>query len=272
MGIEIKNLSIEIENKRILKNINLAIEDGDVVLLIGPNGHGKSTLLKSIMRHYATTIRDGEIFVDNQKINDMSTDLIAKKGVYLVPQYPIEIPGLQLMELLRNEASITKENRVSVIDLYKIVNSKVSELNLNQNLLKRNVNENFSGGERKKVEILQMQIINPKYIMLDEIDSGLDIDAINSITNILVNEKKQGKTIIFISHNEKMVEILKPNKVVLIIDGTVVEVGDLNLAHKIAKIGYKEYAKNKGIQLDLENSSDDFLKSTNKGFNCGSNQ
>lgn len=269
MAIQIKNLSVKIDNKTILHDLNLEINDQDVVLLIGPNGHGKSTLLKTIMRHYSTNIVTGSILINNHKINDIDTDKIAKMGVYLVPQYPIEIPGLQLMELLRNEASNTKDKHISVIELYKEVDNKIKSLNLQQDLLKRSVNENFSGGERKKTEILQMQIINPKYIMLDEIDSGLDIDAINTINEILISEKNKGKTIIFISHDEKMLDALKPNKVVLIINGKIIEIGGLELAKKINEIGYKEYALSKGIDIDL-NNSDDFLKSTNKGFNCGS--
>ena len=171
---------------------------------MGPNGHGKSTLLKSIMKHYDTTISQGEIKLDGEIINDLTTDEIARKGIYFAMQYPVEIPGLGMLELLRNEAS-KDENKVSVIELYKIVSKKLKDLNMNPDLLNRNINENFSGGERKKNEILQMQVINPKYIMLDEIDSGLDIDAIDTINQVLSQEKANNKTIIYISHNTKPV-------------------------------------------------------------------
>lgn len=270
MSLKLINLGVEINHKPILKNINLEINDGDVVAIMGPNGHGKSTLLKSIMKHYDTTISQGEIKLDEEIINDLTTDEIARKGIYFAMQYPVEIPGLGMLELLRNEAS-KGENKVSVIELYKIVSKKLKDLNMNPDLLNRNINENFSGGERKKNEILQMQVINPKYIMLDEIDSGLDIDAIDTINQVLSQEKADNKTIIYISHDNKLHSILKPNKVVLIINGEIVEIGDYTLAQEINKIGYQNYAKSKGYKINedqIENDDNFDLKATNKGFSC----
>lgn len=270
MSLKLINLGVEINHKPILKNINLEINDGDVVAIMGPNGHGKSTLLKSIMKHYDTTISQGEIKLDEEIINDLTTDEIARRGIYFAMQYPVEIPGLGMLELLRNEAS-KGENKVSVIELYKIVSKKLKDLNMNPDLLNRNINENFSGGERKKNEILQMQVINPKYIMLDEIDSGLDIDAIDTINQVLSQEKADNKTIIYISHDNKLHSILKPNKVVLIINGEIVEIGDYTLAQEINKIGYQNYAKSKGYKINedqIENDDSFDLKATNKGFSC----
>lgn len=270
MSLKLINLGVEINHKPILKNINLEINDGDVVAIMGPNGHGKSTLLKSIMKHYDTTISHGEIKLDEEIINDWTTDEIARRGIYFAMQYPVEIPGLGMLELLRNEAS-KGENKVSVIELYKIVSKKLKDLNMNPDLLNRNINENFSGGERKKNEILQMQVINPKYIMLDEIDSGLDIDAIDTINQVLSQEKADNKTIIYISHDNKLHSILKPNKVVLIINGEIVEIGDYTLAQEINKIGYQNYAKSKGYKINedqIENDDSFDLKATNKGFSC----
>lgn len=270
MSLKLISLGVEINHKPILKNINLEIDDGDVVAIMGPNGHGKSTLLKSIMKHYDTTISHGEIKLDEEIINDLTTDEIARKGIYFAMQYPVEIPGLGMLELLRNEAS-KDENKVSVIELYKIVSKKLKDLNMNPDLLNRNINENFSGGERKKNEILQMQVIDPKYIMLDEIDSGLDIDAIDTINQVLSQEKANNKTIIYISHDNKLHSILKPNKVVLIINGEIVEIGDYTLAQEINKIGYQNYAKSKGYKINenqIENDDSFDLKATNKGFSC----
>lgn len=270
MSLKLINLGVEINQKQILKHINLVINDGDVVAIMGPNGHGKSTLLKSIMKHYDTIINNGQIELDGIIINDLTTDEIARKGVYFAMQYPVEIPGLGMLELLRNEAS-KNENKISIIELYKILNKKLKDLNMNPDLLNRNINENFSGGERKKNEILQMQVINPKYILLDEIDSGLDIDAINTINNVLYKEKSNNKTIIYISHDDKLHNILKPNKVALIINGEIVEIGDYKLAQEINKIGYYSYAQKKGYKINdeqnKENNNND-LKSTNKGFSC----
>lgn len=267
MSLKLQGVNIEIANKIILHDININIEKGDVVAILGPNGHGKSTLLKAIMNHYDTNIVSGDIIIDGTKTNDLTTDKIARLGVYLAMQSPVEIPGLGMLELLRNEASQNDE-KISIIQLYKLLHQKMQDLNMNHELLNRNINENFSGGERKKNEILQMQILNPEYILLDEIDSGLDVDAINSINQVLLAQKQANKTIIYISHDDKLHSALQPNKVVLMINGRIAEVGNYELAKQINQLGYKVYAKQKGLEL-LEMNEDEFLKQTNKGYNCG---
>lgn len=266
MSLILKNLNVEINNKLILKNINFSIEPNDIVLILGPNGHGKSTLLKTIMKHYDTKITSGDLIINNKNVNNFTTDQIANEGVYLAMQYPIEIPGLGMLELLRNEISRTNE-KLNIMDLYKSVNTKMKNLNMNTDLLNRNINENFSGGERKKSEILQMQLLNPKYILLDEIDSGLDVDAINVINNALLEEKNKGKAIIYISHDNKLFNALRPNKTILIMNGEIVKTGDYNLAKQIYQMGYSNFAKQNNIKF--ESTDDDFLKNTNKGFSCG---
>lgn len=266
MSLKLENVNVEINKNQILKNINFTIEKNDVVLILGPNGHGKSTLLKAIMRHYDTNITNGNIIINGKNTNNWTTDMIAKEGVYLTMQYPIEIPGLGMLELIRNEASKNDE-KLNIMDLYRLVNKRMKNLHMNPELINRNINENFSGGERKKSEILQMQILNPEYILLDEIDSGLDVDAINVITNSLLEEKNKGKSIIYISHDNKLFNVLKPNKTILIINGEIVKIGGFELAEEIYKIGYANYAKQHNIKLD--EIEDDFLKNTNKGFACG---
>lgn len=266
MSIKINNLNVEINGKQILKNINFEINQGDTILILGPNGHGKSTLLKAIMKHYDTKISSGKIIIDDKIANDWSTDQIANAGVYFAMQYPIEIPGLSTIELYRNEAS--KDNqKINIVDLYKLINQKMKNLDLNSELLNRNINENFSGGERKKNEILQMQILNPNYILLDEIDSGLDVDAIDLIGKVLVEEQNKNKAIVYISHDNKLFNTLKPNKVILIMNGEIVEIGSFSLAQEIYSIGYSKYAKNKGINLN--NEENDVLKQGTKDFFCG---
>lgn len=267
MKIKLKNLKISIENNLILDNINLEINKGDVVLILGPNGHGKSTILKSIMRHYDTKIDSGEIIINDEVINDFTTDMIANKfHIYFAVQNPVEIPGLSMIELLRNEAS-KSDTKISTIELFKAVNTKMQNLQLNNELLSRSINSNFSGGEKKKSEIIQMEILNPDIILLDEIDSGLDVDAIDIIGESLRKQKESGKTIIFISHDERLLNKISPNKVAIIFNGKVTEIGDIELAHHINKIGYKNYAKEKNINLD-NFIDDDFLKDTNKGYSC----
>nr|MDE5617304.1 Fe-S cluster assembly ATPase SufC [Ureaplasma sp.] len=264
MKIKLKNLKVSIENNCILNDINLEINQGDVMLILGPNGHGKSTILKSIMRHYDTKIDNGEIIVNDEIINNLTTDIIANKfHIYFAVQNPVEIPGLTMIELLRNEAS-KNGSKISTIELFKNINNKMQNLQLNNELLSRSVNSNFSGGEKKKSEIIQMEILNPDIILLDEIDSGLDVDAVDIIGESLKKQKQLGKTIIFISHNERLLEKIVPNKVAIIFNGKVQEVGGLELAKYINKIGYKNYAKEKNITL--ENFDDEFLKDTNKGY------
>ncbi len=263
-NIKIKDLNIKIDKKLILKNINLEINKNDIVAILGPNGHGKSTLLKSIMMHYSTEIASGQILIDDLCINNLSTDQITNKGICYISQHPVEIPGLKTIELLRNIVQIqNQDKKISMIDLYKNINDKMTKLNLKSDLLNRYINENFSGGERKKSEILQMELMDSDFIMLDEIDSGLDVDAINTISKVLVDMKNKNKSIIFISHNKELIEALKPNKVILILNGSIHKIGDYNLAVEINNNGYKN------LNINLNNDTDDeFLKSKTKQYYC----
>lgn len=269
--LKLEDLSVKIEEETILSNINLEINKGDTVLIVGPNGHGKSTLLKSVLKHYDTEISGGKIIIDNEVVNELSTDEIAQKGIYLASQYPVEIPGLNMLDLIRTE--INQDQRVSMTSLYQILNKKMKSLKMNNDLLKRSINENFSGGERKKNEILQMEIINPDFIFLDEIDSGLDVDAIHSISESLINQQKQNKAIVYISHNDKLLLNLIPNKVVVMMNGTIVKTGNFELAKQINQNGYEWLAKELGIELKINNEEsfdfDDTLSQTLKGFSCG---
>lgn len=265
--LKLMNLSVDIDNKQILKNINLEINRGDVVAILGPNGHGKSTLLKSIMKHFDTNITSGKIMIDDNDVTNFSTDQIARNGIYFASQHPVEIPGLKMIELLRNELE-QKDEKVSIISLYKKIHKNMESLNLKPDLLDRSINDNFSGGERKKSEILQLQLINPDFIFLDEIDSGLDIDAVNTISDVLVNEKNFNKAIVFITHNEHLLYKLNPNKVILIMNGTIVQNGDLSLAKDINTFGYDKIAQKLNIEiLNIENNND-FLKETVKKYKC----
>lgn len=264
--IELNNLSIEINNKKILNSINIKINEGETILIVGPNGHGKSTLFKSILKHYSTKISSGNLVINNELANEWTTDKIAKSGIFLANQYPIEIPGLKTFDLLRNELSHDGKE-IKVLDFYKQVTHKLKELGLNDEFLKRNINENFSGGERKKMEILQMLLLNPDFIFLDEIDSGLDSDALQKITKILLEQKQKNKTIIYISHNDKLLQDLIPDRVYLIVNGSIVLEGDKELANRINNEGYEWIEKELNISIKKE-SEDINLLNTAKDFYC----
>lgn len=272
-SLSLKNLKISIENQEILKNINLTINKGETVLIVGPNGHGKSTLLKAIMNHYDTQITNGEILIDNVNVNDLDTSERAKMGLYLASQYPIEIPGVNMLEFLRAMlSSYNNDQKVEILDLYTKINKNIKKLKMNPDLLSRNLNENFSGGERKKNEILQCLILNPDFILLDEIDSGLDIDSLNIISENL-KEMQHDKTIVYISHNNKLFNDIVPDKVVLIVNGQIVTIGDKELAYRIDREGYGWIEKEYNISIIKDNKTkdvfdnDDFLNEM-KGFSC----
>ncbi len=247
--IAISNLCVTIEDKEILKNLNLTIEAGDVIAIIGPNGHGKSTLLKAIMGHYATKVTKGDIKVDGKSILKLPTNKRANLGIYLAHQNPLEINGVVTIDFLKTAVNANREKPIKLFEFYKTVNENSAQLNMSQDLLQRYLNEGFSGGEKKKNEILQMNLTNPDFILLDEIDSGLDVDALKTIVKQLKVQVAAKKAIVYVSHNNKLFNEVIPNKVVIIINGTIVKTGDISLARKIDKEGYHFLEKELNIKI-----------------------
>ncbi|WP_027119529.1 Fe-S cluster assembly ATPase SufC [[Mycoplasma] testudinis] len=239
--LEIKDLTVKINKKQILTKVNAIIESGDTVAIMGPNGHGKSTLLKTIMGHYSTTISRGQIKFKNRLLNKMETDARARLGLYLASQAPEEIPGVMNLDFFKAAVNARLPKPIALPELFKRVQKALRDLKMSPELLQRAVNEGFSGGEKKKNEILQLKIINPEFAMLDEIDSGLDVDALKIITQQLVSwkaEKPKERTLIIVSHYERMFHLIKPNKVFVIVNGTIITTGDYSLAKKIDSQGY----------------------------------
>lgn len=255
--LEIKNLSVSIEEMPILDDFNLEINKGEVVAIMGPNGHGKSTLFKAILKHYLTEITSGDILIDGESIKDLETNEIANKGIYLASQHPIEVHGLSTIEFLRSILGAKTNKSINLFELYQNVNRHMKDLGLDESLLKRSLNDGFSGGERKKNEILQMLVLNPDFVLLDEIDSGLDIDALNSIANVLL-AKKDEKAIVYVSHNNRLFKILKPTKVIMIINGKIAQIGGYELAEKIQAQGYKWVEEELGIKIKSNKNDEDF--------------
>lgn len=237
--IQINNLSISINEKKILNNINLEINKGDVIAIVGPNGNGKSTLLKSIMNHYSVEKESGDILIDGESTNEMEPNEIMKKGIFFAPQNSEEIPGVLMIDFLKAIVNANRDTPIKMAELFKNIEAILKDLNLDRSILKRFVNHGFSGGEKKKSEILQMKLLNPKCILLDEIDSGLDVDSIKLVINELKKIVDGEKSLIIVSHQQKIFDVIKPNKVIVIMDGKIIKEGDYSLLEKINNEGYE---------------------------------
>lgn len=260
--LEINNLHINIGSKKILNKVNATINSGDVVAIMGPNGHGKSTLLKAIMGHYSIQINRGLIKFKNKVLNKLETDERARLGLYLASQAPEEIPGVSNLDFLKSAINARRKTSIALPELFSKVQSALKSLKMSPELLKRSVNEGFSGGEKKKNEILQLKIINPEFAMLDEIDSGLDVDALKVITKELKNwiSEDKTRTLIIVSHYERLFKLIQPNKVFVIVNGSIITQGDYKLANRIDREGYDWIRKQFKIEFkENEKNENDFI-------------
>ena len=238
--LKIDNLYVTIDNKEILKGLTLEIKSGEIHAIMGPNGTGKSTLSKVIMGDKNYKITKGSIYFDGENINDLSTDKRAQLGIFLGMQLPLEISGVTNADLLRTALNIKLGNDFSLMPFIKKMDRIVSKLKMNKEMIHRGINQGFSGGERKKNEILQMYMLEPNTVMLDEIDSGLDVDSLKIVgTNVMdyFNEYKPG--ILLITHYQRLLEYIKPKFVHIMIDGKIVKSGDYSLVEEIEKNGYE---------------------------------
>jgi len=242
--LEIKNLyttPIDDSNKKILNGLNLCINEGEVHVIMGPNGSGKSTLANTIFSSPKYIKNKGNIIFDGEDISDKKTDYIAKKGIFMSFQTPEEIKGITLANYLKSiKKSITGE-KVNSFTLYKEVNETMEKLDMNKEYLNREFNLGFSGGEKKKNEILQMLILNPKLVILDETDSGLDVDAIKTVSKGINMFKNDKNSVLIITHSTKILEGLNVDKVHILVNGKIIKTGDISLAYEIDKEGYKKY-------------------------------
>ena len=244
--LEIKDLYTIAEDdreKQILKGLNLEINEGEIHVIMGPNGAGKSTLANSIFSSPKYIKTKGEVLLNGVDITNSRTDEIAKLGVFMSFQNPISIPGITLAHFLKTtKKSITGENP-SIATFYKEVSSAMENLNMDSKYTSREFNVGFSGGEQKKNEILQMLLINPKLAILDETDSGLDVDAIKTVSKGINLYKNDKNAVLIITHSTKILEGLNIDKVHVLVNGRIVESGDISLAKEIDKNGYSKYLK-----------------------------
>ena len=240
--LEIKNLSVtvDLESKEILHDFNLTINDGEIHAIMGPNGTGKSTLSKVIMGHYKYKIANGSITFNGKVINDLEVDERAKLGIFLAMQDPTEIEGVTTSEFLKLAYSDITNNNIDYYSFINKINTAINDLSLNKELVHRDLNKGFSGGEKKKNEILQLEILEPKFIILDEIDSGLDVDSLRIVAKN-INKYKEihpNTSILIITHYARILELIKPDRVHIMGDGKIKTSGDLTLALEIEKEGY----------------------------------
>ncbi len=244
--LSIKNIHTIAEddhNKKILKGLDLEINKGEIHVIMGPNGSGKSTLANTIFSSPRYIKTEGTIYFDGEDITEEATDKIAKKGIFMSFQAPEEIPGVTLANYLKAVKTSIDGKKPSIYEFIPKVENTMKELDMKEEYIKREFNVGFSGGEKKKNEILQMLLINPKLAILDETDSGLDVDAIKTVVKGINLYKKDNNAVLIITHSTKMLKGLNIDKVHILVDGKIVKTGDYSLALEIDENGYKDYIK-----------------------------
>ena len=239
--LEIKNLRVSVEEKEILKGINLNIRSGEVHVIMGPNGSGKTTTANAILNNPAYKKNSGKILLSGEDIINLKTDEIARKGVFMSFQLPEEIPGVSVANFLKYAKNKVSGEPVKIFSFKKELKQYMEDLSMNPDYMHRSLNVGFSGGEKKKNEILQMLVLNPKLAILDETDSGLDVDAIRTVSKGIEMFKNDNNAVLIITHNTKILENLKVDYVHILVDGKIVKTGGQELAKEIEKNGYGEY-------------------------------
>jgi len=242
--LEIKNLKVSINNRSILKGLNLSIKPGELHAVMGPNGSGKSTLANVLSGKNGYEI-SGELNFEGESLKKISVEERAQKGIFLAFQYPLEIPGVNTNNFLKtslNSIRKAKGNKeLDTLSFLKLVKEKALELGIDEKILSRQLNVGFSGGEKKKNEILQMKILNPSFSILDETDSGLDIDALKIIANGVNSSRDKEKSFLVITHYQRLLDYIKPDYVHILSDGKIVKTGCSELAEELEKTGYKNF-------------------------------
>ena len=235
--LTIKNLHVSIEGKEILKGLNLEIKQGEIHAIMGPNGTGKSTLAYSLMGHPAYEIR-GEIFLDGQPIQDLSPDERARRGMFLSFQYPVAVPGVSVANFLRAAISARRGEEIPVREFREKLTTAFEALDIPRSFMGRYLNDGFSGGEKKRLEILQMMLLEPVFALLDETDSGLDIDALKVVSDGINQVAGNHMGLLLVTHYQRILNYVQPDRVHVFMKGRIVRSGGPELAHELEERGY----------------------------------
>ena len=240
--LDIQNIFVNIDSKQVLNGLNLQIAKGETHVLMGPNGAGKSTLGNTIMGNPIYTLSSGKIFFDGQDISELSADKRAKLGMFLSFQNPLEVPGISVETFIRSAIQQSTGEHVKLFQFQKALKANMELLNMDSSYASRDLNVGFSGGERKKSEILQLLMLKPKFAILDETDSGLDVDAVRTVSKgIEEYQKTQNGALLIITHSTRILESLHVDKAHIIVKGSIVHTGDASLVQEINENGFDKY-------------------------------
>ncbi|MFC6464906.1 Fe-S cluster assembly ATPase SufC [Marinilactibacillus sp. GCM10026970] len=252
--LEIKNLHVSIEDKEILKGVNLKMQTGEIHAIMGPNGTGKSTLSAAIMGHPSYEVTEGEVLLDGENVLELEVDERARAGLFLAVQYPSEIAGITNAEFMRAAINSRRDedDKMGVMDFINKLDEKMALLDMSEEMAERYLNEGFSGGEKKRNEILQLLMIEPTFAVLDEIDSGLDIDALQVVSKGVNEMRGENFGSLIITHYQRLLNYITPDVVHIMMDGRVVKTGGAELAHKLEAEGYKGLMEELGIEYKEE--------------------
>lgn len=243
--LKIENLCVAVDEKLILKGVDLEVRQGEIHALMGPNGSGKSTLAYALMGHPKYEVVDGRVSIDDVVLNELEPDARARQGLFLAFQYPVTIPGVKVADFLRHAVSNIRsperkegEGLIPMREFRKELRSRMDELGIEAEFARRYLNDGFSGGEKKRMEILQLAMLKPRFAILDETDSGLDSDAVRFVSEAISRLSGPEMAIIIITHHERLLEFNKPQKTHVMLAGRIVETGDARLAHELHDQGY----------------------------------
>ena len=243
--LDIQNITVEVNKKKILKDFSLTINSGEIHAIMGPNGVGKSTLSKTIMGDKNYKLVSGNIFFDGKKLNDLEVDERARLGIFLGMQMPLEIEGVTNADFLRTALNTKEGTNFKLMPFINKLDKVVDELKMDKSMIHRGINSGFSGGESKKNEILQMYMLEPSLVILDEIDSGLDVDSLRVVgENVMKYYKDKNPGILLITHYQRLLDYIHPTHVHILKGGKIVKSGDASLVSIIEEKGYEEFSKN----------------------------